>query len=532
MAINHLNTGLKMGHHESKKFQGYELLTHCGGGAYGDVWYCQDLSGKRLALKIISKSRLGEQWARELKGVQNYRKITEQEPGLLQIYHVGEDEEHFFYTMEPADDAGTGAVYEPDTLARRLEKGPLTPGEYPVILQEIFESIRAIHAAGYTHRDIKPDNILFVKGKPKLADIGLMSSQTVTATQLAGTLDFLPPEQWTGESNYDKQSRQQSDLYAFGKVIYCTITGNNPKDFPTIPPGFPLSNPLKFYHRLSLQLCNKDSRIRMVSLEKLESEIMEIQRKLLYGETFSDKWKYQLRNLCEDLKNLFHENWFLGKKYWYFVLLLLLCGGLFAYLLFKPEEPFDITQQKTKRYRNELHGFTMEYPMNWEHFSTERITELLSLGVNDKELQKLINVPLTKRVLEELKKTPSDVIYCDFTGNFVDSLSISVHPITEKQLREFTEEDLRSLIKNEIEKPFNQVATIYGVQKMMLNNRYAIAIEYSLAPEIFRMKHYWVAAGDQTIIFAVAAKNSTYLKRNEEFLSVITTLKEDKKGDL
>jgi serine/threonine protein kinase len=51
-----------------KEFHGFTLLTHCGGGAFGDVWYCQDMSGKKLALKIISKKHLGDQLKRELKG--------------------------------------------------------------------------------------------------------------------------------------------------------------------------------------------------------------------------------------------------------------------------------------------------------------------------------------------------------------------------------------------------------------------------------------------------------------------------------
>lgn len=58
-------------------FHGLCLLVHCGGGAYGDVYYCQDISGRRLAVKIVSKHKLGEQWERELRGVSNYRKITE-----------------------------------------------------------------------------------------------------------------------------------------------------------------------------------------------------------------------------------------------------------------------------------------------------------------------------------------------------------------------------------------------------------------------------------------------------------------------
>ena len=64
-------------------FHGLRLLTHCGGGAFGDVYYCQDISGQKMAVKIVSKKKLGDSWARELKGVINYRKITEKSPELL-----------------------------------------------------------------------------------------------------------------------------------------------------------------------------------------------------------------------------------------------------------------------------------------------------------------------------------------------------------------------------------------------------------------------------------------------------------------
>ena len=86
-------------------FHGLKLLSRCGSGAYGDVYYCEDISGRKMAVKIVSKSKLGDAWERELRGVVNYRRITENASGLLQIYHVEEDEETFFYTMEAADSA-------------------------------------------------------------------------------------------------------------------------------------------------------------------------------------------------------------------------------------------------------------------------------------------------------------------------------------------------------------------------------------------------------------------------------------------
>lgn len=270
------------------------LLQLCGSGAFGEVWLCRDISRKKLAVKIISKGRLGEFWRRELQGVINYRTITEQTSGLLQIYHVGEDEDFFYYTMEAADSLSQ-ENYVPDTLSARLAaNGPLPPETLQSVLKEIFNGIKVIHQAGFAHRDIKPDNIIFVHGKPRIGDIGLISALSATMSQLAGTLEFLPPELRSSDSpdQVDRKSRQGSDLYAFGKVVYCAVTGEEPQKWPAIPCGIPLSLPLKFYLRLSMQLCDRNPARRLHSLDELEHEMREIERKLLFGETFRDKIIY------------------------------------------------------------------------------------------------------------------------------------------------------------------------------------------------------------------------------------------------
>ena len=210
-------------------YHGLTLGGFCGGGAYGEVYVCTDISGRQLAVKIISKVKLGDDWERELRGVSNYRKITENAQNLLQLYHVEEDADTFFYTMEAADSISADS-YQADTLAERLKKGPLPQNDTFKILRAIFDGIKTIHEAGFAHRDIKPDNIIFVKGVPKLSDIGLLSSLSATYTQLAGTLDFLPPEERSSDSGTDRKSRQKNDLYAFGKVIYCAVTGCSPRE--------------------------------------------------------------------------------------------------------------------------------------------------------------------------------------------------------------------------------------------------------------------------------------------------------------
>ena len=270
-------------------FHGFRILAHCGGGAYGDVYYCEDMSGKKMALKVISKLRLGSSWQRELKGVKNFHKITSDTQKLLQIFHVDEDEEYFFYTMECADSADD-TRYVPDTLAYRLQKGAVPPDELMDMISDIFEAIKTLHRSGFTHRDIKPDNILFVNGKPKLADIGLLSSLSGTVTMMAGTLDFIPPEMKASEllNSSDRKSRLRNDLYAFGKVIYCAVTGMTPDKFPSIPKDLPLYLPVKYFFNLSTRLSNRDPGKRINDIKILEQEINNIRRKLLYGSTLSE----------------------------------------------------------------------------------------------------------------------------------------------------------------------------------------------------------------------------------------------------
>ena len=103
---------------------GLQLLDYCGGGAFGDVYFCKDISDKTMVLKIISKKKIGDSWQKELNGVKKYREITENNPELLKLFYVAEDDKNFFYTMEAADSV-CKTEYIPDSLALRLKSGAL-----------------------------------------------------------------------------------------------------------------------------------------------------------------------------------------------------------------------------------------------------------------------------------------------------------------------------------------------------------------------------------------------------------------------
>ena len=248
---------------------GLKIIALCGSGGYGEVYYCEDISRRKLALKVVWKQRLGHAWERELKGVTNYCRITETSPHLLKIFHIAEDNDSFYYTMEAADSAEAGR-YVPDTLAHRLQSGPLPAWQLYPVLRKVFDGLETLHSAGFAHRDIKPDNILFVNGEPKLGDIGLLSSLSNSMTGLAGTFDFLPPE--ARPDSGDRTSRQRGDLYAFGKVIYCAATGLSPTEFPTVPTQERLTRELKLFLNLAFRLCARDPRRRICDVTKLAAD--------------------------------------------------------------------------------------------------------------------------------------------------------------------------------------------------------------------------------------------------------------------
>ncbi len=382
---------------EGQIFHDLTVVRHCGGGAYGDVYYCRDISGKSLSLKVVSKHRIGSEWQRELKGITNYRKLSEETPGLLRIYHVGEDDESFFYTMEPADAVAGVEHYIPDTLSRRLEKGPLTEPLLLTTLQPILDDICALHEAGFAHRDVKPDNVLFIGGRPKLADLGLLSPITGTYTQLAGTLDFLPPEIRAGEYSDSHESRQRNDVYAFGKIIYCCVTGRGANEFPSLPKGFALSLANKLLFRLSLRLCNSDKELRLSDLEHVKKEFGRIGRVMERGEGAWERMRYGFSTAWLVIRESERKGLLAARRHGLMALLIFTIPAAMAVALYKyftgrmpnkesEELALAIQEGRIKAAQieaksNELTFFNGTYsviaPREWETYDSESINRWL-----------------------------------------------------------------------------------------------------------------------------------------------------------
>ncbi|MBP5183037.1 MAG: protein kinase, partial [Lentisphaeria bacterium] len=209
------------------------LLSRCGSGAYGEVWLAKDPIGARVALKIITDR--GAYSQRELAGLRNYRDCNH--PNLLKIRYVEITEERFCCIMDAADDLNHGqGEYVPDTLANRLNRqGRMEGKEVLSMLEGLLDGLEELHKHGLVHRDVKPDNILWVNGRPTLADAGLIAQEGKGS--LVGTPGFLSPKLLSGKGSADTSD----DFYALGKVIYCALTGLPVREYPSIPENMTIS---------------------------------------------------------------------------------------------------------------------------------------------------------------------------------------------------------------------------------------------------------------------------------------------------
>lgn len=223
------------------KVPDHEVLRRIGGGAYGEVWLARAVTGALRAVKVVWRDDFEDErgFEREFEGILKYEPISRDHPGLVHILHVGRaatGEEFYYYVMELGDDILSGRdynaiEYEARTLRSDIKRAGGQRLDTAFCIEvgvSLSKALQHLHDHGLAHRDVKPANVIFLNGRAKLADIGLVALRGQRT--FVGTEGFVPPE-GPGSS--------QADVYSLGKVLYEMATGKDRLDFPELPDELP-----------------------------------------------------------------------------------------------------------------------------------------------------------------------------------------------------------------------------------------------------------------------------------------------------
>jgi serine/threonine protein kinase/Tol biopolymer transport system component len=217
-----LSSGTKLGP--------YEIVAPLGAGGMGEVYRALDTRLDRtVAIKILpaqlsSDPIRKQRFEREAKTISSLN-----HPHICVLHDVGSQDGISYLVME---------CVEGETLAKRLEKGPLPLEQVLKYGMQIADALDKAHRSGVVHRDLKPGNIMLTATGAKLLDFGLAKpvavladvatltagvTQTTPMTQegaIVGTFQYMSPEQIEG-----KDLDGRSDIFSLGAVLYEMLTG-------------------------------------------------------------------------------------------------------------------------------------------------------------------------------------------------------------------------------------------------------------------------------------------------------------------
>ena len=197
----------------------YRILSHLADGGMASVYVAMDARlDRQVALKLMRPGL-----ATDAVFVERFRSEARaaarlSHPNVVAVYDQGEDQGDVFLAMELVPGKTLRDVIH--------EEAPLTAREALAILEPVLAALRAAHAAGLVHRDVKPENVIVRHdGEVKVADFGLARAVASEATAnqtgvLLGTVSYLSPEQVEGGA-----ATARSDVYAAGLLLFEMLTG-------------------------------------------------------------------------------------------------------------------------------------------------------------------------------------------------------------------------------------------------------------------------------------------------------------------
>ncbi|GAA3125744.1 hypothetical protein GCM10010466_15800 [Planomonospora alba] len=200
----------------------YELITPLGRGTMGTVWRAYDRSlGREVAIKEIrqepglSEAQRTELRERMIREGRTAARISH--PSVATVHDAIIEDGSPWIIMELVQARSLEQVVE--------EEGPLPPRLVAAIGVDLLDALRAAHAQGILHRDVKPGNVLITEsGRVVLTDFGIAKAEgdtSLTQTGMViGSPGYTAPERARGE-----HTGPESDLWSLGATLYFAVEG-------------------------------------------------------------------------------------------------------------------------------------------------------------------------------------------------------------------------------------------------------------------------------------------------------------------
>jgi eukaryotic-like serine/threonine-protein kinase len=263
-------------------FGRYEIIRMIGAGGMGKVYLARDNQlDREVAIKVLNQ-KYEDHEANIQRFIGEAKAASAlNHPNILTIHDIGESEPGHFIVMELVAGRPLSAIIASDnSVGTLLSLGP-----------QMAKALSAAHAAGITHRDIKPDNIMVRDdGYLKILDFGLarlvpgtkpgneaarLAGQTA-AGAVMGTIAYMSPEQARGEP-----TGTPTDIFALGIVFYELVTGHHPfkaesplgmlhliaSQTPTAPSVLTGGDAAPLLDDLILRMLSKEARLRPTARE-------------------------------------------------------------------------------------------------------------------------------------------------------------------------------------------------------------------------------------------------------------------------
>lgn len=202
-----------------RQFGDYELLAKLGQGGMGMVYRARQRSlDREVAIKLLAAGAwAGADFVERFRGeAQSAARM--QHPNIVTIHEIGQHEGLPYFSMR---------LVEGQSLAERLQEGPLPPRQAAALIRLVAEAVHYAHRLGVLHLDLKPANVLIeAGGEPLVADFGLarrLDEGLAGSEEVSGTPSYMAPEQAGGEA-----LGVTTDVYGIGATLYETLTGQPP----------------------------------------------------------------------------------------------------------------------------------------------------------------------------------------------------------------------------------------------------------------------------------------------------------------